>query len=113
MASYWKVNGKELNEAEYEEYLKREEEAKERVRLEVSARVRRLGEDYAALTKLLEQHPEVSRKVTDTGDRQPREQWSACNYWNGKPWTHGVKSTPNWDGLGCDGMKRGGVGGIV
>jgi len=62
---YWIVNGKQMTEAEYREHQRQEVEAKERVRQEAAALVKKLGETYEALTNLMQQHPEVDRKITD------------------------------------------------
>ena len=62
---YWVVNGKQMTEAEYREHQKQELEAKERVQREQAALVKKLGETYAALTSLMQQHPEVDREITD------------------------------------------------
>ena len=62
---YWIVDGKEMTDAEYEEYEKQEEQAKERVRREAATLMNRLGQTYEALTNLLQQNPEVGRQVTD------------------------------------------------
>ncbi len=62
---YWIVNGKQMTDAEREEHLKQEREAKQRVQREQAALVKKLGETYEALTSLMQQHPEVDREVTD------------------------------------------------
>jgi hypothetical protein len=62
---YWIVDGKQMSHAEYEEYEKRDLEAKERVRHEAAELVRKLGQTYQELTGLLQQNPELARKVTD------------------------------------------------
>jgi hypothetical protein len=61
----WIVNGKQMTNAEYDEHLRQEREAKERVQQEQAALVKKLGETYEALTSLMQQHPEVDREVTD------------------------------------------------
>jgi hypothetical protein len=62
---YWIVNGKQMTDAEYEEYRRQEQEAKERVRREAAALVEKLGQTYEALTSLMQQNPEAGRQVTD------------------------------------------------
>ena len=62
---YWIVNGKQMTEAEYREHKRQVLEAKERVQREQAALVKKLGETYAALTGLMQQHPEVDREITD------------------------------------------------
>jgi len=62
---YWIVDGKQMTEAEYREHQRQEVEAKERVQREAAALVKKLGETYAALTGLMQQHPEVDREITD------------------------------------------------
>ena len=61
----WIIDGKEMTDAEYEEYERQEEQAKERVRQEAATLMKQLGQTYAALTNLLQQNPEVGRQVTD------------------------------------------------
>jgi hypothetical protein len=51
---YWIVNGKQMTDAEYEEYRRQEQEAKERVRREAAALVEKLGQTYEALTSLMQ-----------------------------------------------------------
>lgn len=62
---YWIVDGKEMTDAEYEQYEREEEQAKERVRREAATLINRLGQTYEALTRLLQQNPEVGRQVTE------------------------------------------------
>ena len=62
---YWIVDGKQMTEAEYREHQRQEVEAKQRVQGEAAALVKKLGETYAALTGLMQQHPEVDREITD------------------------------------------------
>ena len=62
---YWIVNGKQMTDAEYEEHERQESEAEERVQSEAEALVKKLGETYEALTRLMQQHPEVDREITD------------------------------------------------
>jgi hypothetical protein len=61
----WIVNGKQMTNAEYDEHLRKELEAKERVQREQAALVKKLSETYEALTTLMQQHPEVDREITD------------------------------------------------
>jgi len=63
--TYWIVDGKQMTEAEHEEYERQKLEAKERVQQEAAALVKKLGETYEALTSLMQQHPEVDREITD------------------------------------------------
>jgi len=62
---YWIVDGRQMSHTEYEEYQKREEEAKQQVRREAAELVRKLGQSYQELTSLLQQNPEFARHVTD------------------------------------------------
>lgn len=62
---YWIIDGKEMTDAEYEEYKRQEELAKERVRQEAATLMNQLGQTYEALTRLLEQNADVGREVTD------------------------------------------------
>ncbi|HZS28202.1 MAG TPA: hypothetical protein VFB76_13310, partial [Candidatus Angelobacter sp.] len=62
---YWIIDGKEMTDAEYEEYKLQEELAKERVRQEAATLMNQLGQTYEALTRLLQQNADVSREVTD------------------------------------------------
>jgi len=62
---YWIVDGRQMSHAEYEEYQKQEEEAKQQVRREAAELVRKLGQTYQELTGLLQQNPELARHVTD------------------------------------------------
>jgi uncharacterized protein YjgD (DUF1641 family) len=62
---YWIVNGKQMTDAEYEEYRRQELEAKERVKREAAALLEKLGQTYEALTSLMRQNPGAGRKVTD------------------------------------------------
>lgn len=62
---YWIVDGKEMTDVEYEEYERHAEQAKERVRREAATLMNRLGQTYEALTRLLQQNPEVGRQVTE------------------------------------------------
>jgi hypothetical protein len=62
---YWIVDGKQMTEAEYREHQRHEVEARQRVQGEAAALVKKLGETYAALTGLMQQHPEVDREITD------------------------------------------------
>jgi hypothetical protein len=61
----WIVNGKQMTNAEYDEHLRKELEAKQRVQREQAALVKKLGETYEALTSLMQQHPEANREITD------------------------------------------------
>ena len=63
--TYWIVDGKQMTEAEHEEYERQKLEAEERVQSEAAALVKKLGETYEALTSLMQQHPEVDREITD------------------------------------------------
>ncbi len=62
---YWIVDGKQMTNEEYEEYKRQQEQAKERVRREAASLMNKLGQTYEALTRLLEQNPEVGLQVTD------------------------------------------------
>jgi hypothetical protein len=62
---YWIVNGKQMSHAEYEEFQKQEQEAKQQVQQEAAALVKKLGQTYEELTGLLQQNPELARHVTD------------------------------------------------
>jgi len=62
----WIVNGKQLNDKEYEEFQRQQQEEQDRKRLRAEELVQKLGQTYDELTRLLEQNPEVGRQVTDT-----------------------------------------------
>jgi hypothetical protein len=64
--AYWIVNGKQLNDKEYKEFQRQQQEEQDRTRLRAEELVQKLGQTYDELTKLLEQNPEVGRQVTDT-----------------------------------------------
>src|SRR5215467_2247039 len=66
---YGIIDGKRMTDEEFEQHQQRDEEAKERIRQEISARVKKLHEDYAALNRLLEQHPEIGQQGTDKETR--------------------------------------------
>ncbi|HKR97578.1 MAG TPA: hypothetical protein VJW55_19535 [Candidatus Angelobacter sp.] len=54
-----------MTDAEYEEYKRQEELAKERVRQEAAMLMNQLAQTYEALTRLLQQNADVGREVTD------------------------------------------------
>ena len=62
---YWIIDGKQMTNAEYEDHQRQQIEAREQVRREATALMGKLGQTYEALTRLLEQNPEVGRQVTD------------------------------------------------
>jgi len=65
MQSYWMVDGKRLTDKEYQQHLNQKNEAQDEIRREAAELVRKLGEDYQRLTRLLREHPEVGRKVIE------------------------------------------------
>jgi hypothetical protein len=69
---YWMIDGKQMTDEEHERNEQQEAEARESVRLEIAARTKQLREDYEALNRLLEEHPEIERQSTDkeTRDRE-------------------------------------------
>jgi hypothetical protein len=69
---YWMVNGKRMSDEEYTELKRQEELARERVRQEAAALVKRLGETYTELTNLMEQNPGLAQAVNT--DNEAREQ---------------------------------------
>jgi hypothetical protein len=62
---YWIIDGKQMTDAEYEEYERQEELAQEQVRQEAARLMNQLGQTYEALTSLLQQNGDVDRQVTD------------------------------------------------
>jgi hypothetical protein len=63
--NHWIMNGRQMTDAEYEEHQKQQMEGRERVRREAEALIKKLGQTYDELTRLLGQNPEVARQVTD------------------------------------------------
>jgi hypothetical protein len=69
---YWIIDGKQMTDAEYEEYKRQEELAKERVRQEAAMLMNQLAQTYEALTRLLQQNADVGREVTGRTERKKR-----------------------------------------
>ncbi len=66
----WYVNGQELNEKEYVEYLKKDLEERQQTQDEIWRRINELGEAYKACTEFIEQHPEVHYEMKDAQARE-------------------------------------------
>src|SRR5262249_13897727 len=62
---YWIIDGKQMTDAEYEEYQRQEEQAKERVRRETAGLLNLLGRAYEAVTNLLQQKAHGGREVAE------------------------------------------------
>jgi hypothetical protein len=69
---YWMVNGKQMPDEEYTELKRQEELAREQIRQEAAALVKRLGETYTELTNLMEQNPGLAQAMNT--DNEAREQ---------------------------------------
>jgi hypothetical protein len=68
--AYWVVNGKQLNEKEYQVYRDKELKAEELAQEEAQRLVGELSQAYKACTGFMEEHPELCHKV---GDAEARE----------------------------------------
>jgi hypothetical protein len=64
------VKGKELSREEYDEYLKKDLEEKQRTHEEIQRRINEVGEAFRACREFIEQHPEVHYNVKDAGARE-------------------------------------------